>query len=763
MKLLSILLCCGLACCSASPEASAAGDVSSSTLDRTIAHSDELKTAQAAIDSGHPWIATQLVAPLLEDAKRRTPAALMVAARAAAGWGGWTEVDSMLAHQRWADTAFGGEARALLAQSALEQGVDSAALSQSSAAVRDARNAKARAVRLVFLGRALERNNMFDSAAAVYSRAAASLRPIRDWLALRAAGVQSDSTKRAALFATVTSTPARARIAWTDAQARERFGDAAGAAARYASLGATVSALRLRLSIAPDSARRDAIKSELLAYIRSHSGSADAKSAVDVLDKGFTNLAPDEELIVARSAAASGPVARAVTAFQRALEQPSALTPNDQLQYALVLSRAGRTKDALARFDSVKGPLAGDAEYQRARVLLTSSTADATQAALRAVVKNFSSDTSAASAGLFLLADLATDAGRDDDARTLYRQLYRSYPTAARAADARFNAGIITLLGGNAKTAAQEFDSLVAAMPRSDEADAARYWSGRAWKSAGNATLAEKRWREEVSAQPMSYYALVSARRLNTQSWKPSTDSGAFARIPAVDSAVSRAELLEQLGMDTEARFEYDALEGAAAATSASRGLLGATATAFLAHDQPSRAVHLAQKLIDLGERDARTYRLLYPLLDRKQLEKAAKANDLDPALVAGMFRLESNFTAHAVSVANARGLMQVLPSVGREVATAIKFPLWDSALLTDPDANLQLGTAHLAAYTKQYGPLARVLAAYNAGGSRVTRWATKAGMDDPELFTERIPFDETRDYVRIVQRNAEIYRVLYW
>jgi soluble lytic murein transglycosylase len=54
------------------------------------------------------------------------------------------------------------------------------------------------------------------------------------------------------------------------------------------------------------------------------------------------------------------------------------------------------------------------------------------------------------------------------------------------------------------------------------------------------------------------------------------------------------------------------------------------------------------------------------------------------------------------------------------------------------------------------------VLAAYNAGGSRVTRWSAKAGADDPELFAERIPFAETRDYVRLVQRNAQVYRTLY-
>ena len=116
-----------------------------------------------------------------------------------------------------------------------------------------------------------------------------------------------------------------------------------------------------------------------------------------------------------------------------------------------------------------------------------------------------------------------------------------------------------------------------------------------------------------------------------------------------------------------------------------------------------------------------------------------------------------------AVSVAGARGLMQLLPSVGQEIAHGLDFPVWHSALLFDADANLQLGTSHLATYMKQYGPqLSRVLAAYNAGGSRVTRWSTKGGVDDPEVFIERIPFVETRDYVRLVQRNALFYSLIY-
>jgi soluble lytic murein transglycosylase len=54
------------------------------------------------------------------------------------------------------------------------------------------------------------------------------------------------------------------------------------------------------------------------------------------------------------------------------------------------------------------------------------------------------------------------------------------------------------------------------------------------------------------------------------------------------------------------------------------------------------------------------------------------------------------------------------------------------------------------------------VLAAYNAGASRVERWSTRVGVDDPEVFTERIPYAETRGYVRAIRRNEEIYRVLY-
>src|SRR6185437_10880261 len=150
-----------------------------------------------------------------------------------------------------------------------------------------------------------------------------------------------------------------------------------------------------------------------------------------------------------------------------------------------------------------------------------------------------------------------------------------------------------------------------------------------------------------------SYYALVSARKLDTGWWAPPQRPDSFPAVPAVDSAMQRIDLLEQLGMNAEARFEYDALEQSA---SASTGRLLATAHAFVEHRQTSRAIHLAQKLLDAGSRDARTYRLLYPMIDQDELARDATANGLDPTLVAGLIRQESSFTPRALSVAGARG-----------------------------------------------------------------------------------------------------------
>lgn len=750
----------GLACDASPDGAISAGDVSDGaapTLAGAPAPDSTLRRAAAEISAGHPWRATRLLAPALRDSARRTPEVTLLAARAAAGWEGWQEVERLLKGSAWLDSASAGLGRELLARSALEQGNDSAAVREASAALADARDAKARAVRGVLLARALDRTNARDSASAAYHTAAERLPTVQDWLLLRAAGVERDSARRAALYARVRLAPARARVPWTEAQALERAGQPAQAAERYAALGSMANAFRLRLAAAPDSAARRALAADMVAYVDAHSGTGQARDVVDALDRSGAPLSPQDELTIARSVAASGPASRAIAAYGRA---SSLLSDADRLRYGELLGRAGQYATARAQLEGVtSAQLVGDAAYQRAWIAMLAGDGAAARAALRDVATRYAADASAAPDALYLLADLRTDDGADAEACQLYRQLYAKYPSDSHADEARFHAAMIAYVSGDARAAASEMDSLVARYPKSSEVAAGQYWAGRAYARSGSPRTAASRWRAIVAGDPLSYYAGLAAKRLKVPDWRPPPVTGAAPHDARVDSAIARVELLRQLGMDVEARFEIDALEDSA---SASTHRLIATATALRDHGEPSRGLRLALQALARGARDARLYRLAYPRIDADALEQAAATRHLDPAFVAGLIRQESSWYPRAVSPAGARGLMQVMPSVGASIARSLHFPVWDSGLLFDPDANLDLGTAHLASALKDTPDRIRALAAYNAGASRVTRWATKHGVDDPEVFAERIPFVETRDYVRIVSRNADVYRALY-
>jgi soluble lytic murein transglycosylase len=757
--LVPLLALLTVASCS-SRESTADGQVAQANdeLERAIAADPALRDAVTAIDAGHPWKATVALAPKLSQKK---PATLLIAARAAAAWGGWTEVEKLLAGQAWIDSSFNGEAHALLARAALDRGANDEAIRHAEAAVARA-SAPEKGARQVYLARALDRANQGDSAARTYRAAARNLPLVGEWLVLRAAGAERDADARAEDFERVRIPAAKARVAWTEAQARERFGDIPGAIERYSALGARLTALRLRMAAAGDDGRA-AIKDSLVAFLRSGPGRDDTRLAVQIIDSAGVTLTPADQLIIARALSAPGPLPRAVAGFAAAA-RAGLLRGDDRLQYALALSRSGRNREAIAQLDSIREPaignLLGRAAYQRARIVMTSQGASAAIPALRSVADRFTADAENASAALYLLADLSSDAGNDAGAAAAYRELYSKYPRASRADDARFRAAILELVRGNARRAAAGFDSIIALFPNSNERTAAKYWAARALESAGDKAKARSLWEGIITDQPSSYYSIVSARRLKRDAWKPAQVADSFASVPAISAALERIELLEELGMDTEAEFELDALEEGA---KGSKDVALATAHAFREHGEGTKAISIALRLIEQGDRDARVYRLAYPIIDREELVRHARANKLDPALVAGLIRQESSFNPHAVSVANARGLMQVLPSVGAEIARALKYPVWSPSLLFDADVNLQLGSSHLAAATRQYDDIVKVLAAYNAGGSRVERWSKKpSASEDAELFAEQIPFVETRDYVRIVQRNAEMYRVLY-
>jgi soluble lytic murein transglycosylase len=716
--------------------------------------------ADSLVRAGRPWRATLVLAPALRTPNSASAAVRLVGARAAAAWRGWGEVERVLRDAPWLDSELEGEGRELLARGALERNLS--AEDDARRALAAARTDAQRAVRLVLLARALDRADARDSAAAYYSAAASRIAGAGEWLTLRAAGVIQDSAARAARFARVTMEPARSRVAWTEAQARERARDFVGAAQGYRRVGAEPAALRVEALAARDEAARAMVAEHIVTYLARGPRTADARLALDLLDTLRAPLNRDQELRIARAAAAAGVTARAIRGFQLAATTAAPLDPSDQLAYASVLARGGRRAEAIRLYGQIEkesSTLAAAASFQRARVLLQSGNGAAARSALRTVASRYADVESACAAALTLLADLQVDDGDLAGAARSLAELTRRHPRAEQAPLARFR-GALLAFGANPRRAAAMLDSLATLHRDDEEALPARYWAARAHDRAGRRDSAEARWRAIASRMPLSYYGVASARRLGRTISLPAAGADSSPRIASVDSAAQRIRTLRLLGMDVEASLEVEALfergdHSAAEATMIAQTLID---VGF-----PARGLRLAVRTLDRGAPPTRALlRAAFPMLHADALVENARATGLDAALVAGLIRQESTWNPDAVSPVGARGLMQLMPSVGASIASGRGYPVWNPVLLFDPDVSLELGTRHLTSSLRGRDDPTRALAAYNAGVSRVTRWSRRPGASDPEQFTEWIPFVETRDYVRAVVRNRAVYALIY-
>jgi soluble lytic murein transglycosylase len=611
------------------------------------------------------------------------------------------------------------------------------------------------------LARAFDRADQRDSAAVHYLEAARLMPEVSDWLALRAAGVLADSMARAGVYRQLTLPAAQARIPWTEATALGRAGDRRGAANRYDLLGAPIQAARARMDAQPTTAELATLRGQLLDLLTPPLGAADTRTVIAMLDERFGPFTAAEQLVIARRAAAAGNPARAVQGFSAARTN-TGLSDADRLAWGTALAQLGRHPDAITVLAAVRDPsVAGAAAYQRARSLLSRSGASSALPVLRQVPIGWPDDTASASVALYLAGDLLADQGDWVGARSSFERVAERYPTTSYAARALLEVGTISWARGERAAAHQAFSQLAARYPQREEGSAGAYWAGRVEVERGDTATAHQRWRELIARVPHSYYAMMAARRLGQAAWAPTGPVTPVGVSDALRAAMGRAALLETLGMATEQQFEFDHLTSEADSSTA--GVI-ALAQALHDHGQVARGLGMAQRAFSRGaERTPALYRLLFPVPWAEAFHARVAERGLDPWLVAGLIKQESGFNPQARSGADARGLMQVLPSVGSQIARRLGISGWNATRLYEPETSLILGTHHLAEMLRQYPDPVRVLAAYNAGGTRVRRWENRPGVgDDPELFLEMIPYLETRNYVRRVLRNAEFYRSLY-
>ena len=150
------------------------------------------------------------------------------------------------------------------------------------------------------------------------------------------------------------------------------------------------------------------------------------------------------------------------------------------------------------------------------------------------------------------------------------------------------------------------------------------------------------------------------------------------------------------------------------------------------------------------------------PALSKTKPQAALNTN-VSKSFAMAISRQESAWNPQAQSSANARGLMQLLPSTAKATADNAKLPYAGEADLFKPLNNILLGTAHLAELNAKY-PNNRILiaSAYNAGAHRVEKWLARAnGKLEMDEFVASIPFYETRGYVQNVLTYDFYYQIL--
>ncbi|HYF07236.1 MAG TPA: lytic transglycosylase domain-containing protein, partial [Acetobacteraceae bacterium] len=326
--------------------------------------------------------------------------------------------------------------------------------------------------------------------------------------------------------------------------------------------------------------------------------------------------------------------------------------------------------------------------------------------------------------------------------------------------EAEFLAGFIALRRLNDPAAAERHFAAIARDSASLITRArGAYWEGRALAARDETRRARERF-AAAAAFPVAYYGQLGALALGEDSARIAARINAMpTAAPPRDrhAAFMEHELarvvvtLADLGDTRRARVFLLRLEQMAR-DATDRALAARLAVQI---GRPDHAVWVARRAGATGA---------VLLQDGWPAPYQPPVSSPERAIILAITRQESNFDPEAVSSANARGLMQLLPSTAQLVARRLNLRHQPGMLTADPAHNMRLGAAYLDQMLERYGSLALAAAAYNAGPGRVDEWLgtygdpRAAGVDKLD-WIELIPFAETRNYVQRVIENVVIYR----
>ena len=341
---------------------------------------------------------------------------------------------------------------------------------------------------------------------------------------------------------------------------------------------------------------------------------------------------------------------------------------------------------------------------------------------------------------------LAYQAARNLDARAL--QWYRD--AAGTPLDDRQSAWRV-----RAALREQDWPEVLAsvnAMGEQQQLDGAwQYWKARALQAMGKPVEARTIF-ASLSGNFNFYGQLASAELADTPvlsaappAYKPDQQSiAAMLALPGIQRTLA----LYRIGMRSEALDEWRWV----LRNLNDRQLLTAAEIAR-ENEMYDRAIGAADLTVNQHD-----FSMRYLAPYRADLQAHIREHGLDEAWVYGLMRQESRFATNAKSGTGAAGLMQIMPGTARWAANKLGFKSYRKALIHQLDTNLRLGTYYMKTIlTQSENNPVLASAAYNAGPLRALQWRGDRPMEGA-IYTETIPYEETRDYVKKVMSNTSYY-----
>jgi len=447
---------------------------------------------------------------------------------------------------------------------------------------------------------------------------------------------------------------------------------------------------------------------------------------------------------------------------------------------------AGKTQDAFAYLSALKvdDP---EADAERLSYLIRCARKNDRHADVQAFLQQLESQHPQSLWRLDALIFVADQARMENDDGTympLYRACASTFPKDPRSAWCHWQMAFNSYRH-DGSDAYDLLRSHIEQYPGSDDVNDAIYFLGRLQERKNDNAAARACYEKLVALFPNTYYAVVARERMKNPSlqaatpnpemlsflssvaWPAREEFPSFIPAELAQSRINRSQLLDLAGLTdlAEGELKFGARNDGEQPNVYAYHL----AKLASAHDAPDQALRYVKTYapgylyMPLDQAPADFWKLAFPIPYRTAITRYSQDQSLDPYLVAALIRQESEFSAKVKSHANAYGLMQLLPSTGHQLSRSMGIRRFSANDLLLPDRNVQLGTRYFHNLLNSYGGQVEIaLASYNAGPSRANTWRTWGPFREQPEFIEAVPFHETRGYIQIVLRNADVYRRLY-